>query len=160
MNGLRAILVVGMLAVLLLAVPVASIAVVRDQGGGGTSATKASAAAPATQDVAVVIRHEKLHCHAWSYNGGAYTADHTARLAAGDSITVTNNDVMPHQLVEMSGPSTTITTPAMNNMGASAKITFAKPGTYMFQTKAGEDYTQGIQTVGADNTLRMKVYVS
>ena len=47
----------------------------------------------------------------------------------------------------------------MDHMGARSTATFATPGTYSLTTKAGEDYTKGIQTIGPDNTLRLKVVV-
>jgi plastocyanin len=116
--------------------------------------------APAPQNAALVIRHQKAHCHAWSFDGSGYAADQTAQLAVGDSMTVKNLDVMSHQLVELSGPAATITTSAMTKPGATAQITFSKPGTYLLGTKPGEDYTKGIVTTGADNVLRMTVHVS
>jgi len=107
-----------------------------------------------------VIRHQTRHCHAWSYNGSPYASDQTAQLAVGDSIKVTNNDVMGHRFVQLTGPATAITTPAMDKPGATSTITFVKPGTYVLGTVAGEDYSQGVVTTGADNVLRMKVVVS
>jgi hypothetical protein len=67
---------------------------------------------------------------------------------------------MPHQLVELSGPAATITKVAMNKMGATSSIVFSKPGTYVFGTKPGEDYMNGVVTTGNDNVLRMKAQVS
>jgi plastocyanin len=153
-----------MLLVLATAVPVAAVAV-DYEASSGASATPSSKqthpSAPASaQDAALLIRHQKAHCHAWSYNGDGYTADQAAQLAVGDSITVTNNDVMSHRLVELSGPSTTITTAAMDKIGATSKVTFATPGTYILGTKPGEDYSKGIVTTGNDNVLRVKVVVS
>ena len=162
MNVLKAVTVGLMVLVLAVAVPVASLAIDYQaaQGGGHGKAASAKPAAPATKDVAVVIRHQTRHCHAWSYNGDPYAADQTAQLTVGDSITVTNKDVMAHKLIELAGPAATITTAAMDKPSATSTITFAKPGTYMLGTKPGEDYTKGIVTTGADNALRIKVVVS
>ena len=162
MSVVKGVLVGLMVLVLVVAVPVASIAVDIQQGGGGhaTSRKAAKPAAPAAKDVAVVIRHQVRHCHAWSYNGGAYAADQTAQLTVGDSITVTNKDVMSHKLVELAGPAATITTPAMARPNATSTITFAQPGTYLLGTKPGEDYTKGVVTTGADNVLRIRVIVT
>jgi plastocyanin len=163
MKALKAILVGLMVVVLAVAVPVASLAVDYEaaQGHGHAKSSTANAStSSAPQDVSVVIRHQKRHCHAWSYNGDAYAADQLAKLSVGDSITVTNNDVMSHKLVELTGPAATLTTPAMDKTGATSTITFAKPGTYMLGTKPGEDYTKGIVTTGADNVLRIRVVVT
>lgn len=163
MGMLKAVSVGLMVLVLVVAVPVASLALdyhASQVGGHATLPAAGRSAASAPKDVAVVIRHQKRHCHSWSYNGDVYAADQTAQLAVGDSITVTNNDVMSHKLVELAGPAATITTPAMAKPDATSTITFAKPGTYLLGTKPGEDYTKGIVTTGADNVLRIKVVVT
>jgi hypothetical protein len=48
----------------------------------------------------------------------------------------------------------------MARMGASAKVTFTKPGVYKFTTKVGEDYMSGVKTTGEDNVLKLTVTVS
>ena len=48
----------------------------------------------------------------------------------------------------------------MSKTGATAKVTFTAPGTYVLGTKPGEDYITGITTTGADNVLHMRVVVS
>lgn len=164
MNALKAIAVGLMLLILATAVPVAAIALdyrATSNGGTASSASKqAAVTVPAPKTAMLVIRHQKAHCHAWSLNGDVFAADQVAQLAVGDSIKVTNNDVMPHQLVELSGPAATISTSAMNKMGATSGVVFSKPGTYVFGTKPGEDYMNGVVTTGNDNVLRMKVQVS
>ena len=139
-----------------------------------------AAAAPAagSTHASVVIRHQLRGCHAWSVNGSAFRATQSVTIRAGGSISVTNNDVMPHKLVELSGPAVVYTRlkagmsgkgmglegafrPAMlARMGAASKITFAKPGLYRFTTKPGEDYMAGMKTVGEDNVLRLTVNVT
>ena len=117
-----------------------------------------SAAAP--RHVSLVIRHQVRGCHAWSVNGGAFRASQTVALRRGGWITVRNNDMMPHRLIETSGPSVRfVGRPNMNHMGASVKVVFARAGTYRFTTKAGEDYMP-VKTVGEDNVLRLTVKVS
>ena len=163
MKVLKSIFAVLTVVMLAIAVPVAAIAIDYQaaQGGGhAKSPAAAGSAASASKDASLVIRHEVRHCHAWSYNGDAYAADQLANLSVGDSITVTNKDVMSHKLVELAGPAATITTAPMNKPGATSTITFAKPGTYLLGTKPGEDYTKGVVTTGADNVLRIKVVVS
>jgi hypothetical protein len=122
----------------------------------------------------LTIRHQLRGCHTWSLNGGPYRARQTVVLHHGGSVTVTNNDVMPHRLVETSGPGVSYTRvspggmtglkgtfpPAMlARMSAATRITFAKAGVYHFTTKAGEDYMAGMKTVGEDNVLRLTVRV-
>ena len=108
----------------------------------------------------LTIRHQIRGCHAWSFNGGAYKASLKIKLAAGTTLTVTDNDAMPHKLIQLSGAKLHLVTPNMNHMSATAKVTFLKKGTYRFTTKAGEDYMQGMKTIGEDNVLRLSVTVS
>ena len=138
---------------------------------GAIMATGASASGGST----LVIRHQVQGCHSWSANGDAYKATQAIKLQRGASLSVTNNDVMPHKLVETSGPAVKIvrlspgmgmgmkgTFPAgmMARMGASSKVTFTKPGVYKFTTKVGEDYMSGVKTTGEDNVLKLTVTVS
>lgn len=136
----------------------------------------AVAPAAASRQASLVIRHQTRGCHAWSLNGGPYMPHQTIVLSHGATVSVTNNDVMPHKLLEMSGPAVRYTRlsagmsgmmalkgtfpPAMlGRMGASTKISFTKPGVYRFTTKPGDDYMKGIKTVGPDNVLRLTVRV-
>jgi plastocyanin len=139
----------------------------------GAMATGASAAGNGST---VTIRHETHGCHSWSANGDAYKATQAIKLHRGASLTLTNNDVMSHKLIETSGPGIAITRinvgmgmglkgtfPAamLARMGSSSKVTFAKAGVYKFTTKAGEDYKGiNVKTTGEDNVLRLTVTVS
>jgi plastocyanin len=119
---------------------------------------KAAAVAPSTATVR--IDHITRGCHTLIVNGaGSGSPSATIRLAAGGSLQIRNDDVMPHRLLRVSGPAAQLVDPAMNHMGARSTAVFSTPGTYALTTKAGEDYTKGIQTVGPDNTLRLKVIV-
>jgi plastocyanin len=123
-------------------------------------AAAASAAAP---NATVVIRHQQHGCHTWSINGGAWKATQKLAVRRGATMTVIDNDVMPHQLVQKTGPAVRYTgRRLMGHMGASEKVTFLKAGTYSFLTRAGEDYPgmDGVQTIGEDNVLRLTVTVS
>jgi hypothetical protein len=134
-----------------------------------------SGASAAGSGSTLVIRHQLQGCHSWSANGDAYKPTQAIKLHRGASLSVTNNDVMPHKLIETSGLAVTFTrlkagmgmglkgtfAPAMlPRMGSSSKVTFTKPGVYKFTTKAGEDYMTGVKTVGEDNVLRLTVTVS
>jgi hypothetical protein len=109
----------------------------------------------------LVIRHQLRGCHSWSLNGDAFKPSQSGRFHAGAILTVTDNDVMPHRLVQTSGPKVFYTgSPAMKHIGASVKVLFTQPGTYTFTTKAGEDYMKGVKTIGEDNVLRLRILVS
>jgi plastocyanin len=117
-----------------------------------------ASAAPASR-ASVVIRHQTHGCHAWSVNGGAYKATQAITLRGGATLSVTNNDVMPHTLVQTSGPAVVIPNAKMGHMSATTKVVFSHAGTYRFTTKPGEDYMSGVKTTGPDNVLRLTVKV-
>jgi hypothetical protein len=142
------------------------------------SLVAAGTAGAAPSRASLAIRHQVRGCHSWSLNGGAFKATQTIALKRGAWLTITNNDVMPHALIKVSGPSVRYVNlqtgmtgmgvagkaapGAMNHMGASTKVFLAKTGVYRFTTKAGEDYKNmaGMKTVGEDNVLRLTVTVS
>ena len=132
--------------------------VVFSVGAVALAAPSVVAAAPKT--AVVTIRHQTKGCHSWSVNGGAFAASQAVTLARGGSITFTNNDVMAHALIKLSGPAVRMANAgAMKHMGATTTVTFARAGTYVFKTKPGEDYMAGVKTVGEDNVLRLTVKV-
>ena len=134
-----------------------------------------AALAVAAPTAKIVITHQEKGCHSWSVNSGTFKASQQLTLRRGGSVTITNNDVMPHQLVQTAGPKTTIKLvkaamsgmgmhgkigpTTMGHMGATLKVDFPKPGTYRFTTKAGEDYMSGFTTTGEDHVLRLVVTV-
>jgi hypothetical protein len=134
----------------------------------------AASAATAPSNASLLIRHQVRGCHSWAANGRAFKASQSIVLRKGGWITITNNDMMPHKLVETSGPAVqmqSVKTPMgmgmhgsfgpgmMAHMGATTKVWFTKSGVYRFTTKPGEDYMPGIKTVGEDNVLRLTVKV-
>jgi plastocyanin len=108
----------------------------------------------------LTIRHQLHGCHSWSFDGTSWHAAQSATMARGATLTVIDNDVMPHTLIQVKGPKSTITGAAMKKMGAMAHVAFSARGTYVFTTKAGEDYMKGVKTIGEDNVLRLVVKVS
>jgi plastocyanin len=120
-----------------------------------------SSAASAHGTATVTIRHQMNGCHTWSFDAGAYKATLNLQLKRGELLTVRNNDVMPHKLVRTSGPSLKVLAPAMQRMGATARVRFTKAGVYKFKTKPGEDYSWAshMETKGEDNVLRLIVTV-
>jgi plastocyanin len=120
----------------------------------------AVAVAASPRSATVLIRHQVQHCHAWSFNGGAFGAAASGAVAKGGTVSVTNNDVMSHTLFQMSGPKAVFQgSPAMARMGATVKVVFPAAGVYVFGTKPGEDYMKGVKTVGEDNVLTLKIAV-
>ena len=126
-----------------------------------------------------MIRHQLRGCHTWSLNGSSYKPVQRIQLARGGTLLVKNNDVMAHQLVKTSGPRIVVQLanpgtmgPGMMNprpafahgmmgrMGATVKVTFPAKGVYRLTTKAGEDYMEGMETIGDDYVLRAIVTVS
>jgi plastocyanin len=123
----------------------------------------AAAASAAPSSSTIVIRHQVRGCHTWSVNGGPYKAAQSTTIARNGTMTIIDNDVMPHKLIQKSGPGARfVGRPAMNHMGASVKVVFSKPGVYRFTTKPGEDYMNMpmMKTIGEDNVLRLTVTVS
>jgi plastocyanin len=124
----------------------------------------------------LVIDHVMKGCHIWALNGGTPAVSQTLRLHPGQSVTLRNNDVMPHQLVKLTGPAVTMRLLAagvassgtlkapyavgmMPHTASLLRVSFPKAGIYTLRTKAGEDYVSGIKTIGEDNVLRLKVIV-
>ena len=87
----------------------------------------ATAASPASH-ASLLIRHQVRGCHSWSLNGGQFRAQQAVTLRRGGSITVVDNDVMSHKLVETSGPAARLQAPSMARMGAIAKILYSPRG--------------------------------
>lgn len=125
----------------------------------------------------LTIEHQLKGCHIWSLNAGPVRVSQTVHLAKGGSLTVLNSDLMPHQLIKLSGGPVVMKLASVGNpsvgmmkapyamgmmahMSAKLKVSFAKAGTYTFTTKAGEDYMSGVKTVGEDNVLKLKVIVA
>jgi hypothetical protein len=126
------------------------------------AAALATAAVAAPSAATLTIRHQTKGCHTWAFTGGQWKATQAITLARGAKLTVIDNDVMPHKLVQVSGPTAKLSTPAMRHMSARATVVFTKAGKYVFRTKAGEDYPSmsNVKTIGEDNVLRLVVTVS
>jgi plastocyanin len=126
----------------------------------GTKTQQQATKAPAKSTI--TIRHQMKGCHAWSVDGGPYRALQRTTLARGGTITFVDNDVMPHKLVQTSGPAVRYHgSAAMRHMSATVRVTFGKAGVYKFTTKPGEDYPgMAMKTIGEDNVLRLIVKVA
>ena len=127
-------------------------------------AVAASAAAFAGQAVAgsnvgITIRHQLVGCHSWAVGNGAYKPTQMLSIKTGTSLTFKDNDVMSHTIVQLAGPKLAIHGARLAKIGAHTMVVLSKPGTYVFGTKAGEDYMKGVVTKGEDNVLRLVVTV-
>jgi plastocyanin len=136
--------------------------------------TALAAPASAPRHASVLIRHQLRGCHSWSVNGGKFAPSQRLTLRRGGTITITNDDVMSHKLVKLSGPAVLMKNVKtsmgmgmhgyqgpgmMGHMGAQTRVTFLSAGVYRFTTKAGEDYVAGVKTIGEDNVLKLTVKV-
>jgi hypothetical protein len=118
-------------------------------------------AGAARAPVQIRIQHELHGCHSWSVANGTFGAARVFHARAGTTFTITNNDVMPHTLVQLAGPRVVLSHPRMGHVSATTALTLLKPGIYKFTTKAGEDYPGvHVKTIGEDNVLRLTVTVS
>jgi hypothetical protein len=129
-----------------------------------TTVIRTVGAAPATQSlptsVSGTIEHVTKGCHTLNIEGMAQSAPTaTVHLAVGGTLNLQDNDVMPHKLFRVSGPQPSFTNADMTRMGARSTVSFPAAGTYVLSTKAGEDYVNGIKTIGEDNTLKIRVVV-
>ena len=120
-----------------------------------------TSAAPAHSTATVTIRHQMRGCHSWSFNSGPFKASQSITLKAGAVLRFTNNDVMPHKLVQAAGPKMRMVHPNMLKMASSATVKLTQKGIYRFTTRAGEDYAWAgsMKTVGEDNVLHLTVRV-
>ena len=100
-------------------------------------------------------------CHSWSFNSGPFKASLAVNVRAGTVLKFTNNDVMPHKLIQVAGPKIRLTHPNMSKVASSATVKLTQQGVYRFTTTRGEDYSWAgsMKTVGEDHVLRLTVRV-
>jgi hypothetical protein len=121
----------------------------------------AGSAVAATNNATLTIQHKTHGCHNWTLDGGkTWHVTQSITFVRGAVLTVVDNDVMSHKLIQVSGPKATLVGAAMKHMGATAHVAFKVKGTYVFKTQAGEDYMKGIKTIGEDNVLKLVVKVA
>jgi plastocyanin len=128
---------------------------------GVLAALAVTSAAPASGTGTVAIRHQMRGCHSWSFNSGPFKPSLSISVSAGTVLKFTNNDVMPHKLVQTAGPTLRLVHPNMNKMASSATVKLTRKGVYSFTTKPGEDYAwaRSMKTAGEDNVLHLTVHV-
>ena len=129
--------------------------------GSSTSQSPAAkaTAAPAPQQASLVIHHKTVGCHDWALNGGVDKVAQQVSLTPGSTLTITDQDIMAHTVVQTGGPKIVIADP-LTDQKKIAAIQFTQPGTYRFATKAGEDYAPAPATKGEDHELQITVVVA
>lgn len=144
-----------------------------------TSALASASTSKQPKKAELVIHHQVRGCHAWSLNGGPFIAKQKLHLARGGFLTLTNNDLMSQELVQISGPKVRekLIAPfgksmvmmkmgekagpyALNHTGARVKVTFTRAGIYHFKLVDRGDYFKNIKTTGPDNKPKLTVVVS
>lgn len=125
------------------------------------AAIAAGSAVAAPNNATLTIQHKTHGCHSWSFNGTTWRASQYLTIARGGVLTVVDDDVMPHALVQVGGPKALLTGASMKHVGATAHVAFPAKGIYVFKTRAGEDYSfaKGTKTVGEDSFLGLVVRV-
>jgi plastocyanin len=128
---------------------------------GAAAAAIAAPSASAGGAATITISHQMKGCHMWQLGSGKPTANLTITLKAGTALRFVNDDIMPHKLIQSSGPKVTLVRVNMNRLSAVATTTFTRKGAYRFTTKPGEDYKMfaGHKTIGEDYVLHLTVHV-
>ena len=109
------------------------------------------------QSPEITIVHIVQGCHNWT-NGSKLAERAEATMRAGGSLTILNQDVDFHRIVQLSGPR--IATGSRMMMNMSTKLRFAKSGTYHFKTVTSEmPGMMNMKTVGPDYRLLLTVQV-
>jgi len=127
-------------------------------GMGGAGMMGSTPAAAASRKL--TIRHVLKGCHVWS-SGKTLSPMMELTLESGGKLSILDQDVDAHQLVQLSGPTKLdLGGPMMMNRGST--LTFARNGVYRFRTKTVETSGMGMEvdTKGADNILRLVVTVT
>lgn len=109
----------------------------------------------------LTIVHVLHGCHVWSH-GGMRAAMMRLHLKPGQKLSIMDNDVDPHQLMELAGPMhVRMGGPMMMNHGTT--LSFPKKGVYRLGTHTVEMPGGGqmdVKTIGPDNKLRLVVTVA
>ena len=122
--------------------------------GSGTMAS----ASLATQKL--TIQHTQKGCHVWS-DGQMTGATMRLHLRPGQKLSILDQDVDAHQMMELAGPMhLRMGGPMLMNHGMT--LAFMKKGVYRLGTKTVEMNGGGmdVKTVGPDNHLRLMVTVA
>lgn len=127
---------------------------------GMSSGAMSSMSPGSLASVKLSIQHVQRGCHVWAH-GTMTGAMMRLHLKLGQRLSVLDQDVDPHQMLEFAGPIRLhMGGPMMMNHGTT--IAFSKKGVYRLGTKTVEMPGGGmdVKTVGPDNKLRLVVTVA
>ena len=108
----------------------------------------------------LTIQHVQKGCHVWS-DGETTSAMMRLHLRPGQKLSILDQDVDPHQMMELAGPMhLRMGGPMMTSQGMT--LSFMKSGVYRLGTKTVEmkDGGMDVKTTGPDNNLRLVVTVA
>jgi len=131
--------------------------------GGMSSASGMSSGSAASASLAtrtLTIQHAQKGCHVWS-DGRTTGAMMRLHLKPGQKLSILDQDVDAHQMMEFAGPMhLRMGGPMMTSHGMT--VAFMKKGVYRLGTKTVEMKGGGmdLKTVGPDNNLRLLVTVA
>lgn len=119
----------------------------------------AFAVAAPSKTVRLEIIHTFRGCHVWQSTHDLGAAG-TLRLRRGDRVTIRVSCPMDFRVTQRRGPKLALGDPVFHT-GTQRTIVFRKAGIYVLAGANIQSSTEmGLQTLGADNTLTLKVVVS
>jgi hypothetical protein len=117
------------------------------------------AVAAPSKTVQLAIVHTVSGCHIWQA-AHAHGPAAVLKLKHGDKITLRVSCPMDFMLMQVKGPRLALGDPTLHT-GTQRTIVFAKRGVYVLQAMNVQSSAEmGLQTLGADNALRLTVTVS
>ena len=128
---------------------------------GGSDEQTATPAPTAPDSAKLTILHVQEGCHIWS-DGKRQAATMRLAMAEGGTLTLLNNDIDAHRLVQLAGPEVPVGSTMM--MGGKTAVVFPEPGLYRLRTETveveGMEEMMEVETEGPDNELELEVEVS
>ena len=117
------------------------------------------AVAAPSKTVRLEIVHTFRGCHVWQSSHDLGPAG-TLRLQRGDRIRIRVSCPMDFRVTQVRGPKLSLGDPVFHT-GTQRTIIFPKRGIYVLSgANVQSSSDMGLQTLGADNTLTLKVVVS
>lgn len=122
-------------------------------------ALSAFAVAAPSKTVRLEIIHTFRGCHVWQSTHDLGAAG-TLRLRRGDRVTIRVSCPMDFRVSQRRGPKLSLGDPVFHT-GTQRTIVFPKRGVYVIVGANVQSSAEvGLQTLGADNTLTLKIVVS
>ena len=128
--------------------------------GGMSSMSSGTMTSASLATRKLTISHVQRGCHVWS-DGKTMGALMRLHLKQGQKLTILDQDVDAHQMIELAGPMhLQMGAPMMMNHGTT--LAFMKKGVYRLGTKTVEmaGGAMEVKTSGPDNHLRLVVTVA